>query len=175
MQGLHGVTATTPDHLLLDVGVVYLGAVSPANKIGATRGGIEWNLNRTIRNMEADGAIGDVKGMKRRENVRPTLTVNALEMTLANLQKFIPGANLNGTTITGGEIATADYIDEINVVGRRSDGATVTVKLLNCLPEGDLSGSLNDNDEAVLSPTFVAHFDPSDLDTEPWSISIVPA
>ena len=171
-QGLHGVTASTPDHLLLDAGICYLGAVNASNMVGATRGGIEWNLNRTLRAMPVDGALGDVKGMKRRETVRPTVSVNALEITLDNLEHFIAGSEENAGVITGGEIELSDYIDEINIVGERSDGSTVTIKLTDCLAEGDWSLAQNDRDEAVINVTFVAHFDPADMDTEPWSITI---
>lgn len=88
MQGTHGITAQTPSRLMLDTGVLSVGGVA----VGATRGGIEWNLNRTIRTMAADHELGDIKGMKRRESVRPTLSVNGLEMTYDNIKRYIAGS-----------------------------------------------------------------------------------
>lgn len=178
MQGNHGITENTPDRLVLDAGIIYLGAIVSDNMLGATRGGVEWNLNRAFRNMEVDGALGDIKGMKRRENVRPTVAVNALEITLDNLRHFIAGSYEpygEDNTLKGGEINLEDYIDEINIIGIRSDGATVRITLTDCLAEGDWSLAQNDRDEAVANVTFVAHFDPEDLDEEPWEIEIEPA
>ena len=100
--------ANTPDRLLLDVGVVAVDGVV----IGATRGGIEWSLNRTIRNMEADGMIGDTKGFKRRESVRPTLSINSLEMKQDTLAHYVAGARLTYTSglITVGTVVAGNTI-----------------------------------------------------------------
>ena len=98
----------TPDRLLLDVGVLAIDGVA----IGATRGGVEWNLNRTIRNMEADGLKGDGKGFKRRETVRPTLSINSLEMKQATLAHYVAGARITYTTgtITVGTVVAGNAV-----------------------------------------------------------------
>lgn len=91
----HGVSTDSPDRLLIDAGAVYLGfydADSPGTLLGATRGGNTFELARTIRQMEADGSKGPVKGMRRIEEVVATLKVNMLEMTAENLRIAIADA-----------------------------------------------------------------------------------
>lgn len=260
MQGTHGITAQTPNRLLLDTGVLTVDGVA----VGATRGGIEWNLNRTMRTMAADHELGDIKGMKRRESVRPTVSINGLEMTYDALRRYIAGArnrydsatltlsgvvagdsvtvnnhtftavsgsptgrqfevggNDDATTVnlavqlmeyvddvqflasnntititanpkkfhveftdnfsldpegnpemTGGKILPSDFSNEVVVTGLLSSGSEVVITLKNCLAEGDWSLSQNDRDEAVANVTFVAHFDPSTPQEEPWELEI---
>ena len=98
MTRRHGVSSTTPDNFALDQGVAYrnYGELTEVC-LGATRGGGEWALNATYRKMPVDGERGDIKGFKRLETCRPTITINPTEMTATNIGYFIPGAN-NPTT-----------------------------------------------------------------------------
>jgi len=238
-------------HDLLDAGILYkdYGELTQT-LLGATRGGGEFALNATYRAMPVDGSRGDIKGFKRLESCRPTLTINPTEITAANLQHFIPGANTpttsfkvfvdgeavgtgDGSTIefeldhepspatsltmyqddvedelttdyslsgsvvtyvtapTSGVAITADY----TYAGAVSDYTTINlgeiedtdywtnvtvlievagktnplmIKILNTLPEGDLTLPFAPMDESVPSVTFVGHYDPDDLDTPPF-------
>jgi len=99
----HGVSTDSPDRLLIDAGAVYfnfIDADSPGTLLGATRGGNTFELARTIRKMEADGAKGPVKGMRRLEEVAATIKANMLELTAENLRRAIAGAIYSsGTTL----------------------------------------------------------------------------
>lgn len=89
-----GITAKTPERIFIDAGAVYLNyGVSGQRLLGATRGGNEFNPNRVIKNIEADGIKGSVKGMKRVTEVNPQITANLLELTVDNLIAAIAGAN----------------------------------------------------------------------------------
>ena len=98
----HGVTTDSPDRILIDAGAIYLGfldATSPGTLLGATRGGNTFELARTIRRMEVDGAKGPVKGFRRIEEVVATIRANMLELTAENLRRAIAGAIYSsGTT-----------------------------------------------------------------------------
>lgn len=173
----HGVTVETQKRMLIDAGAVYIGDPETTGSVlAATKGGNVFEINRTIRRTDPDGAIGPVKGFKRREEIVATLTANLLEITEANLLKALPGSSATSHVITGGEIDDADYIDLVCIVGTITDPdlppATkpIILKLKNCLVEGPLSLNLNPKDEAVLVMKFTAHFDPADLDAEPWEI-----
>jgi hypothetical protein len=187
-QGRSGISGDTPDRLVFDAGELYLDidisdlestgvddAISGATSLGATRGGATFNPNRTLRNMEVDGALGPVKGMVRREEVAPTLSVTLLEMSEDNLLEAIAGAT--STTegefqkIVGGEIETATYKDNIALLATYSgDSDPVIFVLENVLATEISDVSLEDQNEPVLEVTFAGHFDPDDIDTEPWSI-----
>ncbi len=88
-----GITSKTPDSIFIDAGAVYLNyGLADQRLLGATRGGNTFNLNRVIKNIEADGLKGAVKGMKRVTEVNPQITANLIELSVANLVAAIAGA-----------------------------------------------------------------------------------
>lgn len=177
----HGVSADTPDRILIDAGAVYFKATddwtvgSPGTLLGATKGGNVFEISRTIRRMDPDGAKGPVKGFRRIEEVIATLTVNLFEITEAQLLQALVGSSATSHVITGAEIDDADYIANVVIVGTITgfDGTTAPIicKLKNCLVDGPFSLGLSPKDEAVLTMVFTAHYLDSDLDTEPWEIT----
>lgn len=75
------------------------------------------------------------------------------------------------TTITGGEIADADYIDNVAIVGNVSGKDYPVICIVeNALAEGPFSLSTAPRDEAVPVVVFTGHYLPDDLDTEPWKV-----
>jgi hypothetical protein len=93
-----GLNVDTKDRILVDAGAVYLNYGLPAERLlGATRGGNEFNLNRTIKDIEIDGVKGSTKGLRRVTEVRPQLTCNLIELSLDNLLKAIAGSNQDDT------------------------------------------------------------------------------
>lgn len=88
-----GITSSTPDRIIIDAGAVYLNyGLANQRLLGATRGGNEFNLNRVVKNIEADGLKGAVKGMKRVTEVNPQITANLIELSVENLIAAIAGA-----------------------------------------------------------------------------------
>ena len=173
-----GVSANTQKRIIIDAGAVYTGWTSvavPGTLLGATRGGNVFEINRTIRRMDPDGAKGPVKGFRRLEEVMATLTVNLLEITEDNLELALNSA-ADAHVITGDEITDAKYISNVVLVGTVTDpdlpgtSKPIILKLDNCLCDGPLSLGLSPKDEAVLTMVFTAHFAAADLDTEPWSV-----
>ena len=174
----HGVSTDTPDRILIDAGAVYTGwtnVASPGTLLGATKGGNVFELNRTIRRIDPDGAKGPVKGFRRIEEVVATLTVNLMEITKENLLIALAGSSASAQVITGDEIDDSDYISKVALVGTITgfDGtsAPIICVLENCLVDGPFSLGLNPKDEAVLTLVFTAHYLDSDLDSEPWEIT----
>ena len=89
-----GISADTSDRIMIDAGAVYLNyGLGSQRLLGATRGGNEFNLNRTSKNIEIDGLKGAVKGLKRIIEVNPQITANLLELSVENLIAAIGGAN----------------------------------------------------------------------------------
>lgn len=114
----HGVSTDSPDRLLIDAGAVYFNfydADNPGTLLGATRGGNSFELARTIRRIEADGAKGPVKGLRRIEEVVATIKANMLELTAENLRRAIAGAIYSsGTTDAEAEaVGTGDDIVKV--------------------------------------------------------------
>jgi len=75
------------------------------------------------------------------------------------------------TTITGGEISDSDYITNVAIVGNVSGKTNPVICIVkNALAEGPFSLSTAPRDEAVPVIVFTGHYDPSDLNDEPWEI-----
>lgn len=75
------------------------------------------------------------------------------------------------TTITGGEIGDTDYIDNVAIIGNVSGkGNPVICMVKNALADAGFSLATAPRDEAVPAIVFTGHYDPSDLDAEPWEI-----
>ncbi len=197
-QGMTGVTADSPDRFVLDVGRIYVNiditaleaatptttnfadAVATATRLGATRGGAVFNVNRTLREIPVDGQPGPTKGFKRRSRVAPTLQVNIMEHTVANYTRVIAGAAVQSavgsvatprTRFNGGAITDAAYIDNIAIAATHSSGSEpVIIVLFNVLADEAPTFTFADEDEMVLPVTFSAHIDPATPNVEPWSI-----
>ncbi len=176
----HGVTSNTPNRILIDAGAVYFKATddwtvaSPGTLLGATKGGNTFEVNRTIKRMDPDGAKGPVRGFRRIEEVVAILTANLIEITEANLLMALPGSSAASHVITGGEVADATYIANVVIVGTITgfDGTAkpIICKLKNCLADGPFALKLDPKSEAVLQMKFTAHYANTDLTTEPWSV-----
>ena len=187
-QGRSGINADTPSRLVFDAGELFLNinltaleatgvadAIEHAIPLGATRGGSTFNPNRTLRNMEVDGALGPVRGMVRRESVEPTLSAILLEMSEDNLLEAFAGS-VSTTAgefekITGGPILDATYRDNVALLATYSgDDEPVIFVLQNVLVTETAEINLEDQNEPVLDVTFAGHFDPDDIEEEPWII-----
>ncbi len=177
MKPLTGITAETYQRLLYDSGIIYENFEEAGEKIiGATRGGNQFVIEDEYREMVADGAPGAVKGSQRRTKSAAKLTVNFLEMTTANIKRFLPGAestsNGNGDTIIRSrQINANDYVKNLTlVVAKNGTEEPLAIKISNAICLSGLDLSASEDDETVITAEFTAHFDPDNLDLEPWEI-----
>ena len=157
------------------------GVVTVANQpIGLTRGGSSFVVEREIRQVEADGDRGPVKGRQVIDTEIAKLTVNALELfTAAEMTKYYPGMSVtpdNGTTPTTNvmtsalEIAAGDYND-VKWEGKTKDGKKVTILVKDAINIDNLEWTLEDKNEAVASLGFTASYDETDRNLAPWNVS----
>lgn len=191
-QGRTGLSADTPDRLILDAGEAYFNidtsalestdissALSAGTSIGATRGGSTFALGRTLRQVPVDGVLGPVNDLLRRQEVAPVLTINFLEMTPENLTKAIAGASGADTgastddmqKITGGEVDASSFLSNVALLATYS-GTTnpVIIVVQNAIVMQSPDFTTNDQDEVVLSTPFAGTFDGGSPDVEPWAI-----
>lgn len=190
MKGRTGVTADTPKRLVFDAGEAFVNideealvtsgltaALTGAVKLGATRDGATFTPGRTIREVTADGLMGPTKGFRRRSRVEPRLEVNLLEMSFANLQKMIAGANATAPgaggygKIEGGPIEESDYLSNVALVATLGDtGEAVVLVVRNALVTESPELATSDDDEMTAGVVFAGHFDPANPTVEPWAI-----
>lgn len=163
----------TADKILLGYGVVAVGATP----IGLTRGGSAFVVEREIRQIEADGDRGPVKGRIVVDTEVAKLTVNALELFNAtDMTKYYPGMDIDSvtdplkSTMTGTlEIVAGDYND-VTWTGKTKDGKAVVLTVQDALNMGNLEWTLEDKNEVVPSIEFTATYDEATRDTPPWKV-----
>jgi hypothetical protein len=179
MARQHGITADTYENFIIDSGAAYTGFTdftSMGTLLGATRGGNSFTIEQEVREMEADGAHGPVKGSRRIVRVTAKLTINFLEHKLDNLKRLLVGSssaafNVDWDAITRDmSIQASDYLSDITLVGEVSGKGPCAFKIDNVIADSNFELSLTDKEEGVIAATFTAHQDPADLESEPWTI-----
>jgi hypothetical protein len=177
VKRINGISADTYNRLLLDSGAVYLDYGLPSEKlIGATRGGNSVSIESENRDMTVDGVPGPVKGAVRRLRSSAKLTVNLVEITTDSILINLPGAvsSSNGThdVISRAlQIANGDYFSNVTLVlEKNGTDELFAFEIQNALALGNYDLGASEDDESVMAIEFTAHFDPTNLTTEPWRI-----
>ncbi|MGJ9381808.1 hypothetical protein [Salipaludibacillus sp. CF4.18] len=144
---------------------------------GAVRGGGNYNVEPTNKAIRFDGDRGeDSKDLKRKIEQKIQITVTALELDHAKLQKYMPGKVTN--TPAGLDLPEynkyrpkidydeVDYQDNLAYVTTNKNGDVVAYVIENVLGDGALSAAFQDKDEVVAETTFTAHFDYDKVDDD---------
>ena len=164
----------SPDNIILGDGVFAIGTTD----IGLTRGGGSFVVEREYRIIEADGDYGPVKGRIRKVQSVAKLTMNALELLPANLEKLYPATDLTTTETPDtdtleaeSDIQTTDYQENVTWTGKTKGGRDVVIKLDEAINLENINWSIVDKEEIVPEITFTAVYDEATRDVEPWSIT----
>ncbi|MCK8826408.1 hypothetical protein MWH25_01425 [Natroniella acetigena] len=182
----HGISKETYKNFLIDAGAVYafddetdIENLTDEDILGATRDGNSFTIEQEFREMEVDGAKGPVKGSRRIINVMVQLTANIIQMSTDNFLKALPGASAEDhpdTDATHDKISrkigdALEYVGRLALVGtiHQTDEPIICV-LKNGLHDDNFSIETSEDDEATLELNFTGHFDPENLDEEPWEI-----
>ena len=177
MGKYHGLTDKTYQHFVVDAGAVYKNyGLGGEQLIGATRDGSTFTIETEIREMPVDGAKGPVKGLRRKTSVVARISAKFIEFTTDLLKTALPGAestdNLTHEEIRRAlQITLADYAENIALIGEKSGSSEpIILGIENALADGGFEVGMVDDDEAGITIQFTAHFDPANLDQEPWFI-----
>ena len=184
MARQHGITSQTVERFLIDEGAVYKNyGTENEELLGATRGGNSWTIEQDVREIEMAGAPGPVKGGRRIIESRAQLQVSLLELTADNLAMALAGSELEDHTADGEtdpthdsitrkrRLQASDYLENIALVGEVSGRSTPAVFLVkNALADDELEIEMEDREEAEIEITFTAHFDPDNMEEEPWEV-----
>ena len=171
---LNGFGPSSANRLLFGPGAVRINyGIAGERLLGATRGGSEFNPGVKQREIQGDFPYGNLKGFRVLDEVMPSLTVNLMEISKANLLIAIPG--LRETTVGAyailkpDDIISTDYITNIALLATISGSAEPVICIVkNALANGEISLKLDNKSEAVLSITFNGHFDPAALTDYPF-------
>jgi len=162
---------------MLGYGVFSVGGVD----IALTRGGGQFTIERTYKEIVADGDYGPVMERIRKDGSRAKLVIRALEIVSTNLAAMYPALSVDTTTVAGtatvtgaADIVTADYSDVV-FTGVTKSGKSVVITLEDAINLENLDWALVDKDEVVAELTYTATYTESTRTTEPWSIDFVNA
>lgn len=157
----------TAEKIMLGHGVVTVGS----KPLGLTRGGGVFTVERDIREIEADGDMGAVKGRITIDKEVAKLTVNALELFNAeDMSLYYPAIKITDGEMTSTlKIVAGDYSD-ITWEGKTKDGKSVTIEIDNAINLENLEWALEDKNEVVPSLGFTGTYEEEARDTPHWRV-----
>lgn len=146
------------------------------------RGGTNFKVERTYRDIEFDGKKGRTKGLKTIDEENATLTAKTLNTSLEVLADKLPGATITKDNVTqkvtkieGGNIGLIsedDYITNITMFAQKIDGKYIKVTIFNALDESGLDFSAVQKTEGEIELVYNAHYKYNES-SKPYSIENV--
>lgn len=123
-----GFTASTPDSLALDVGVLSVDGTP----IGLSQGGLDFDPGIVDREVEFDGKRASVAEMEYRIDYNSMIKGSFITLDSTFLSYLEPGGSVAGGVTTpiscGTRYATGDYLTNVTLDMERGDGTSFSVK-----------------------------------------------
>lgn len=180
-----GITADTPKNIMLGAGTIHKGfALADGawnfeeSLIGATSGGAKFSIVPEFMDIEVDGALVKVKGLRQKVGETATMEVNFIEMTPELLQMCVIGDSAASTDFEGyteitsrARIQESDYINNLAYVGKKTDGTPIIIIFDQAICTSGLEVEGKNKEAGVFKGVFecVADLSP-EADTLPWRI-----
>lgn len=167
---LTGYTNNLPSDILLDSGVLYVGATV----FGAFQGGLKFDPGVSYRNADFDGKRSPVKLLDRVTMRMPKISGTVIQLATTNVAQIEPAATVAATgawtgstsyapKAAGSLLATGDYLSEVRCIWQRgaSTGAQfVQVRFPSALcTKYDITGQ--DGAEVAIAIEIEARLDPT--------------
>lgn len=171
---LTGYTSSLPSDILLDSGVLYVGATV----FGAFAGGIKFDPGVTYRNADFDGKRSPVRLLDRVTMRMPKISGTVIQLSTTNVAQIEPGATVAGTGAWTGTAASSyapkaagqllvsgDYLSDVRAIWQRggataSAGSYVQVRFPSALcTKYDVTGQ--DGAEVAIAIEIEARLDPT--------------
>jgi hypothetical protein len=165
-----GYTADLPADVMYDIGVFSHEVAAAQVALGATRGGVPFNKNETLRHVEFDGRRVGIAGLDRIVDSDPTFEMTLVHIDEAKLVLLLPGSAKvtagtpavhtitpikNSTTIVKGVMLVKPRLTYA-----RAGGGTVYIQFpLGLVTEWTPTGV--DKDEAQHKITVKSRLDPA--------------
>jgi len=153
--------------IMLGEGVLYVdyGEVGEA-VIGATRGGSKVEIEREIKEVEYDGAMGPTKGMRRTGRFVVKMVINFLKMTYVNFAYGLNVTVVDGTDQDGTykkitfntTFASTDVKTNITFKGYKANGKYCIIKIGHAMDIGNVGLEFKEKDEVVSERTYTGFY-----------------
>ena len=182
--GKHGVSATTPENILLGAGTIHKNLTWEGNAwkgdiIGATSGGNSVEIKGEIKDIELDGALVKVKGLAVMQGGTGTMEVNFAELSVDVMKMGMIGEVTEESDATGysmiqtkANIEEGDYVQNFAFVGKTAnDAKDIIVIMENALCTSGLKIEGKNKENSVIALTMEAYADNAgNLDKVPVKI-----
>lgn len=182
--GKTGVTTGTPKNILFGAGTIhknlkYNGGTWNFEEsiMGATQGGSKISIKPEFTDIEVDGALVAVKGLKIKTGETASMEFNFLEATKDVMKMALIGKE--GTSEdtkydlieSNASINEGDYLENVAFVGQTLDGRNIIVIMDNALCTSGFESEGKNKEAGIFTCTFECHADlTSDMDTLPYHI-----
>ena len=190
ITGKTGVSTDTPKSIMFGAGTIHKGLTYTAGSsgsagswnfadscIGATQGGSKITITPEFTDVEADGALVLVKGLKVKVGETASMEINLLELTKdiikdALIAQMGTSADSNFDLIESkASLVDGDYYDNIAFVGKTLDGRNIIVIMDNALCTSGFEAEGKNKEAGVGKYTFECHAELNgDLDKLPYHI-----
>lgn len=180
-----GITANTPKNIMLGAGTIHKGLAFADGKwnfeeslIGATSGGSKASIVPEVTDIEVDGALVAVKGLRVKTGEKATIEVNFVEMTpdilkMVTIGEVAVSEEYEGYTEIKSKprIEEGDYIEKFAYIGKKTDGTPIIIIFDQCICTSGLEVEGKNKEAGIFSGVFecVADISP-EADTLPWHI-----
>lgn len=162
------ITKEQIENIQLDHGILFKNyGLETQELVAPIRGGTNFKVERTYRNIEFDGARGKTKGLKTIDDENASLTVKTLNASLETFADKLPGAKITRDEITNkitkieatkiGIIEEDEYIENITVFAQKISGEYVKITITNALDENGLDFSAVQKAEGEVEIVYSAH------------------
>ena len=171
VTGKHGVSATTPENILLGAGTIHKNLTWDTQAkawkgdiIGATSGGNSVEIKGEIKDIELDGALVKVKGLAVMQGGTGTMEVNFAELSIDTMKIGMIGevgtSDAEGYSMiqTKANIDEGDYVQNFAFVGKTANGAKdIIVIMENALCTSGLKIEGKNKENSVIKLTMEAY------------------
>lgn len=171
VMGKHGVSASTPENILLGAGTIHKNLVWDTQTkawkgdiIGATSGGNKIEIKGEIVDIELDGALVKVKGLAVMQGGTATMEVNFAELSVDTMKIGMIGeigeSDATGYSMiqTKANIEEGDYVDNFAFVGKTAnDAKDIIVIMESALCTSGLTIEAKKKENSVITLTMEAY------------------
>lgn len=182
MATVTNLTQGQIDKVQIDEGLIYINyGETDEMKLGPTRGGGEFSVSQTIRDVEVDGRKGKTKGLQVIEEINATLKVNTLCCSQEVLELALPSSVKTGTVETGYVLSSNDtglipgtkYLKNVVMFAKLLDGKYKKITLFNVMHESDFVFGAKPKSENEHALELIAHWDILDATKKLYQIEEV--
>ncbi|WP_243259148.1 hypothetical protein [Clostridium sp. 'deep sea'] len=179
------ITKKQIENIQIDYGIIYKNyGEADEERLNPVRGGGEFSVTATVRDIEFDGAKGKTKGLQVIDDMNAALNVTIMDTSVDKLALALPYCTLEGDgdttpyTLTGktsniGAIQDSSYLKNITMFARTVKGEYRKITLYEAMAENGLTFAAAPKGEGEIALEISAHWTATDDTKDLFKIETV--